>query len=118
MDRDIPNTCHDVIHAMHTVTSTPPYPFSLHKSKLFMPSRVLSHQAPCAIKTPRPVAGGTTVAEVDELFDVLVDAVEVGEDCINVAVINHFTCGCVSFTDTKIDVYVNILGRGESGDVQ
>jgi hypothetical protein len=37
---------YEVIHAMHTVTSTPPYPFSLHKSKLFIPSFALSHQAP------------------------------------------------------------------------
>jgi len=37
---------HVMIHATHTVTSTPAYPFSFHKSKLFIPSLPLSHQAP------------------------------------------------------------------------
>jgi hypothetical protein len=82
---------YDTIHAIQTVTSTPPYPFSFHKSKLLIPSRRLSHHAPCAINTPLPPAFCGPGLEVSSVV----------VDCINVAVMNHFICGWVCFKEVR-----------------
>ena len=81
------------IHATHTVTSTPAYAFSFHKSKLFIPSFKLSHHAPWEINTPLGFESG---AQPLELFAL---------DCINAAVMNHFIWGWVSLNELSIVVY-------------
>ena len=87
----------DMIQAMDTVTSTPPYPLSFHKSKLFMPSLALSHHAPCAINVPLSFVLGSWRGGED--VDVPVDVV--GRACNKVQVMNHLTCGWVSLREFR-----------------